>query len=227
MTSRLLWMALVAALAVGCTPPMFPAVKSVAELAPDERVMIGQVVYADGDLDEWISGHYVDSWLWLSYNQYNLERPQGRKDGPSFSPRGGVFAIRAKRWPVYLDSMAVKSSEFMKNPVRWSFPLHLKFPLTDDRCVFVGTIVLSKSGGPPPKIPWFSFPGMQQSTGMRSRAQVVDTYDRDRASLATWVEGCDLQKALAEPWSDEDWNRFEKILKAEREAREAQTLVTP
>jgi hypothetical protein len=78
--------------------------------------------------------------------------------------------------------------------------------VTNDDCVFAGKIVVSVSGERPTKWHW---PENQV------QATVIDTFDRDRAALSTYVTGCDLKRALAERPSDAELDVLLAPIRAE------------
>jgi hypothetical protein len=185
-----------AALSAGCDRHPFVPVKSVAEIERDERVVIGLVRYADGDVSQWVKGTFGSSWPWFTEDFEVLQGPGPRTGAPVLGRDGGVFAVRVNAGPAYLVSIAVSARELLTVGT-WSFPVMLKLPPTSDRCTFIGTVVLTISGPPPEGLPWYAYPGYETSNGARTKVTVVDTFDRDRAALSRYVEGCDLKKALA------------------------------
>src|SRR5689334_12506768 len=86
---RLAWLALAAALTAGCDEHPFPQVKNVSELQLDERVVIGQIQYADGDINKWVKGSFERSWPWFSYDLDMLYGPRVLSKSV-LGPRGGV-----------------------------------------------------------------------------------------------------------------------------------------
>jgi hypothetical protein len=218
--------------AVGCaeTPIYFPGVTNISQVGPDERVVIGQILYAidgrpsaDGDLEKWLPGWYRASWPRFTYDLDYLQGPQYGKSAPPFGSRGGIFAFKMKRGlPVYLDSVMVQTHSLIKGTALWSLPIMLKLPPTDDPCAFVGTIIVSLPGDHGQDLPWWTLIGHWKSTGQTIKSTVVDTYERDRAALTSYVQGCDLRKALAVIPSAREVEALLAPLRAREAAAEAQ-----
>jgi len=185
----------------GCasTPPLFPAATTIPGLAPDERVLIGQVLYTMGDIRAWLPQGYDVSSPEFSYDLWHRAAPtyDRSRPWPTFGPRGGVFVLRAKKATVYFDLIRIETSSFLRGDrASWPLRVGLKLPLTDARCAFVGTILVDIHG-PAPKLPWFYVMSTRLPMNNTILSTVADTYDRDRAALETYVPGCELQKALA------------------------------
>jgi hypothetical protein len=231
MSSRLAAFVFSAAVASGCAPPHFPEVKNVSELEPEERVVIGQIEYGDDvAITDWVKGSFQKSWPYFSYDFMQLYGPR-RLGSSVLGPKGGVFAIRVKKGPAYLYSIAVVTRTLAHPETEWTFPVLLKLPPSAERCTFAGTIVLHISGDAPAGLPWYALPGFEQESGSHTKVLVFDTFDRDRAALASHVAGCDLKKALAAPPPRAE---LEALLRraaqrqaAEQKELEAATNVTP
>jgi hypothetical protein len=203
----LLW--LVLSTDCASVPPVrFFEINNVAALAPDERVVIGEIRYANGDIRDLLPEGYIASRPRFSYDLYYVGTPEATAATVhhQLGPTGGIFAFKVKRQPVYLESIAAVT-RWGNGWVDWYFPVDLRLPVTSDNCVFVGEIVLSVTGERPSKWSW---PENQV------RATVNDTYDRDRDALSAYVQGCDLKKALTEHPSAADLD----VLLARRRAEE-------
>lgn len=222
---------MLALLAAGCTSPpiLFPVATNVATVPPDERVIIGQIRYVPADLEKLLPGLIKGSAPRFTYDFRLVQEPHEEQRSRvtkvdargatvvvdplrfKFDGRGGVFTFRAKRQPVYFAAIRVSTwRPFIAN-YGFILPVMLKLPPTDDRCVYVGTIVVEISSGAP-SLPWLNF--QWKDTGNSVHVTVVDDYERDRAALASWVEGCDLRKGLAEPPSKQDLEAVSAALQA-------------
>jgi len=215
MAPRLAGLLLTALVIAGCGHP-FPTVKSVSELEPDERVVIGQIAYADGDINDWVKGSFEKSWPLFSYDLDTLYGPRPALGETMLDPRGGAFAVRVQKGTAYLYSIAVETKSLMRRML-WTFPIILELPPSADRCTFAGTIVIQIAGGPPKRLPWYALPGQSRPSGSKSTAIVYDTYDRDRAALSDRVAGCDLKKALAVEPSPEEVRALRAAAKTRRD----------
>lgn len=218
--------ATLATVIAGCAsaPVLFPGATNVAELAPDERVVIGQLRFANGGLSKLLPEPYVASWPRFTYDYQQLQPPRDARRGlkPPFGPEGGVFAFRAKRQrPVYFEAMIVETLKLVGDHVLWTMPVALKLPPSTARCAYVGTITIEVSGVPLKK-PSFAetFRGVELPPS-QVHTTVVDDYEHDRAVLAGYVQGCDLQRTLAERPSDEELRPLLEIAAARRKAAES------
>jgi hypothetical protein len=190
----------------GCaSAPLFRGAANVAALAPDERVIVGQIRYASGDLAKLLPEPYVGSWPRFTYDYTHREAPRYEQPQrmPPFGPEGGVFALRAKQRPVYLESVIAETRKLYGDHVLWTLPVTLKLPVSPARCAYVGTIVIDVSGPQKKSSAWETFGGVELPKD-QVHATVVDDFERDRAVLAGYVEGCDLQRDLAERPSDDE-----------------------
>ena len=194
--------------------PLSPELKNISSLASDERVIVGLIRYTNGDIRESLPKNYKTSYPALSYDLWHVAAETDRRS--TFGPQGGVFIFKVKRQPVYLDSIWAVTGSFWFGFDPWYFPITLKFPVTNDNCVFVGTLVVSVSGVAPSGLWW---PGPKPS-GNSVPTEVVDTYERDRAALSTYVEGCDLKRALAEHPSSAEVEAVLAPLRAAERAEE-------
>jgi hypothetical protein len=223
----------VAAFLAACDEPRFPPVKSVSELEPDERVVIGRIQYGDDDeITQWVTGKFERSWPYFSNDLWHLYYGAHRGFGEfPLGPRGGVFAVRVKKGAAFLHSIAVETTGILKPRTQWTFPVILKLPASEERCTFAGTIVLLISGTPPQGLPWYALPGYEEPSGSRSKVLVQDTYDTDRTVLADRVAGCDLKKVLAHEPSRKELDALMRAAVAaqaeEKREAEAARNVTP
>jgi hypothetical protein len=239
-SSRLPVLALAATVAAGCAsaPILFPVASNIATVPPDERVIIGQIRYVPADVSKVLPGFIRDSWPRFTYDFRLLQGPHEEQrsrvtkadahgatvvvDPPrfKFDERGGVFTFRAKRQPVYLDAIMISTWRPFIGNYGFQLPVMLKLPPTNDRCVYVGTIVVEVTGG---EVSAPSWPFQWKDTGTPVYATVDDDYDRDRASLSSWVEGCELVKALAEQPSEQELRALLEPVIAKQAADAART----
>jgi hypothetical protein len=204
----------------GCadSPILFRGAASVSELAPDERVVVGQLRFTNGGLSKLLPEPYLSSWPRFTYDYKQLQAPRYEQPlkKPPFGAEGGVFAFRAKQRPVYLDSVMAETLKLVGDHVLWTLPVTLKVPPATARCAYVGTIVIDISGGPAKKpSAWETFNGVELPRN-QVHATVVDDFDRDRAVLASYVQGCELQRALAERPSDAELRPFHEAAEAKQ-----------
>jgi hypothetical protein len=101
-------LSLLVSIACGCGPELpFYKINDMAARAPDERVIIGEVRFANGDVRDLLPEHSNGSAPRFSYDLYYVRAPETEKwnvRGRGLGPTGGVFAVRVKRQTVYLDS---------------------------------------------------------------------------------------------------------------------------
>jgi hypothetical protein len=187
-------------------------------------VVIGEIVYSHGDVAKWLPDSYRGSTPRFTYDYSRLHGPGDERPALRFKSDGGVFVMRVKRGrPVYLDSMLVGGHSWVRGRSMTSLPIHLKLRPVDDACVYVGTVVILLPGDRGGQVPWWTaFGGGWHSTGDRIETTIADTYDRDRANLIRWVEGCELRKTLAVPASAEEIEDLRERVEAARAAQEEQ-----
>jgi hypothetical protein len=206
-------LSLLLSIACGCAPPNpFFEIHNVAALGPDERVVIGIIRYMNGDIRALVPEKYITSRPRFSYDLHWVATPRSETSGMPLrlSPEGGVFAVKVKRKPVYLESI-VAETRAGNIFVNATFPLYLRLPVTGDNCVFVGEIVVSAKGERPSTWHW---------TEESVEAKVLDTYDRDGDALSMYVKGCDLKKALAEHPSKDELDVLLAPVRAEQRTEE-------
>jgi hypothetical protein len=171
-------------LAVGhvaaCSP--FHTVHNAKDIGPGEKVIVGDVRIAGGDLWQWVGGAWGDAHLVFDY-----ELP-GRgtqiivtpMDGyavrdPTFDKNGGLFSVGVRNQDVFIISIRVKfAAGFI---VVKSFPVLVRVMSSPNRCEYVGTLVVSRRGD-------------------RISTDIYDDYDGFVARYPALVRGCTIAKHL-------------------------------
>jgi hypothetical protein len=168
----------------------FVEVSSVADLEPDQKVIVGDVQFGGDDASDWVPGLLTDVTLRFDYD---LPVHDGRvrflpgdgsrawAENPGL--KGGVFHIAVKNRTVTLLGLQAHSTALVVNYAT-AIPLFVEIAPSASRCEFVGTILLKK-------------------VEQHFEARIVDTYDRFKSTYQGYVSGCDLTKAIAAPVSPE------------------------
>jgi hypothetical protein len=174
----------------------FLQVSSVDAVQADEKVVIGDLQIVDGDLSEWTTGILASVNLAFAYDlpvhdgQFGVglndgDDVLGAGDERPFGVKGGVFHVGIKNQPTYLLSIRVNTTLILAN-VRTIFPLLIKIAPSANKCEYVGTILVKR---------------LPDKT---LHVEIVDTFDRFKATYAGYVAGCDLRRAIAVKVSPED-----------------------
>jgi hypothetical protein len=175
-----LWVLAFVALSGGCSP--FKHVSDVSKLKNHQRVIIGSITLEDGKLSDWVDGlggvgHVrFNERLYLDIrDRFHGESARG---AAPLADTGGIFRVSvAKNRMTFLIDVYVLSTYIVAN-LNTTLPMLFKLPPSANTCDYVGTFVMRKEGD-------------------RIVTEVFDTYDRDKAMLASHVKGCDLKKTMA------------------------------
>jgi hypothetical protein len=171
----------VLAATTGCATYVRP-VSKMSELRSGEKVLVGDIRIDGGDLDKWVSGIYLRSWAEFTNGETGSDYKRG--SGGMLEKTGGVFHIAvANDRDVHLAGIYVQSTIPVFVNLTTFFPTFVKLAHRDGACEYVGTFVLRKRD-------------------KKILVSVVDTFERDKRSYASYVDGCVITNA-APPYDNE------------------------
>jgi hypothetical protein len=184
----------------------FRQVSTLSDLEPQEKVLIGEVDVANGDLADWVSGALTGASVVFDYKL--PVKPNGRmvltaadgKDvlGSTLGSAGGAFMVRVKNQMAYLLSIRARSTILLVDYQK-IIPLLVKVEPSAHRCEYIGSFVVDLA---------------EAGTGVT----IEDRFDREARRYGSLVEGCVLEKAIAKPITPTDidlaeqraWGRYRK-----------------
>jgi hypothetical protein len=187
----------------------FRQVTNVAELKPNEKVVVGEIRVVRGEISDLMAGVVTNIDLRADYQLPMKDnghiivalgdgKSVGRSDrGPPIGNKGGVFRIALDRdRRAYLLSLQVGSVEVGAGHSQ-AFPLLIRIQPSTNQCEYIGTIILER----------------RVDTLL---LEVRDDYDRDAAAYTRLVQGCTLRKAIATHVDQMELNYIERRARESR-----------
>ncbi|HVE13901.1 MAG TPA: hypothetical protein VNI01_10940 [Elusimicrobiota bacterium] len=171
----------------------FHQIKDISNLNSDEKVIVGEVELVGTKVSDWVRGIYAGSNLVFDYKLkfrngklfLRAHSGQDLNEGMSgFGSKGGVFHVGVKNRPVYLVGIRSTSTIVLANSI-YLFPILVSIKPSDNRCEYVGTVVIEKA-----------------SKGMS--VEVRDDFEKSKEKYSGLVNGCNLTKNLAAKLTPEE-----------------------